>query len=250
MLTQNTLSVLKELKLIGMLRALESQMDNPDVRELSFEERLAMLVDSELTTRDNKKLQARIKAAKLPFNALIENVDAKTNRGITRSELASLATGDWLLRKQNIIVTGATGVGKSYLACALAHKACRDGFTAQFIRTSHLFQDLAVARVDGRYTNLLASYARKDLLIIDDFGLVPLSAEQRQDLLEIVEDRYSNSSTLITSQFHHEHWHSIIGDPTIADAILDRVVHNSYKLCLKGESRRKPPKGEELQLVG
>lgn len=233
-----------------MRRALEAQMQTPDAQELCFEERIGLLVDSELTSRDDRKLQARIKAAKLPQNAFIENIDAKAHRGITRAELVSLSSGDWLQRKQNIIITGATGVGKTYLACALAHKACRDGYTVQFIRTSHLFQELAVARIDGRYTNLLASFSRKDLLIIDDFGLFPLSQEQRQDLLEIVEDRYSVSSTLITSQFKHEHWHEIIGDPTIADATLDRVVHNSYKLALKGESRRKPPKGDELQLVG
>jgi len=224
-------------------------MQLPDSKELSFEERLGLLIDSELTTRDNKKLQSRIKAARLPQNAVIENVDAKAHRGISRAELVSLATGEWLQRKQNVIITGATGVGKTHLACALGHKACRDGFNVQFIRTAHLFQELAVARVDGRYTNLLAGLARKDLLIIDDFGLFPLSAEQRQDLLEVIEDRYNISSTLITSQFKHEHWHEIIGDPTIADAILDRVVHNSYKLALKGESRRKPSKGEELQLV-
>jgi DNA replication protein DnaC len=250
MLLEPTINGLKSLKLFGMLRALETQLENPDSRDLSFEERIGLLIDSEVTSRDDRKLQCRLKQAKFPQMVMLENIDSKGNRGVSKAELAVLANCDWVLRKQNVLLTGPTGVGKSYLACALAHKACREGFSAFFIRTSHLFQELAIARADGRYAAVLSSYARKEVLIIDDFGLFPLSEEQRQDLLEILDDRYQKSSTIITSQFLHEHWHQIIGDPTIADAILDRVVHNSYKLQLKGESRRKPQKGESLQLVG
>lgn len=186
MLMQPTIDGLRTLKLHGMVRALESQLQTPESKDLCFEERLGLLVDSELTSRDNRKLQARIKSAKFAQNAMIEDVDAKSNRGLSKSELASLATSDWILRKQNLIISGPTGVGKSFLACALGHKACRDGFTAQFIRTSMLFQELAMAKADGRYKNLLAAFAAKDVLVIDDFGLFPLSFDQRQDLLEVV----------------------------------------------------------------
>ncbi len=249
MLMQPTIDGLKTLKLFGMIQALESQMENPDAKSLCFEERLGFMVDTELTSRENKRLQSRLRLAKLAEKASLEEIDLRGNRGIDRAELASLSTSDWIRRHQNIIIHGATGVGKSYLACALAQKSCRDGFTVHFDRASRLFQELAIARADGRYSKCLATIARKNVLVIDDFALFPLNPEQRQDLLEIIEDRYSHSSTIITTQLPIEHWHEIIGDPTIADAILDRVVHNSHKLHLKGESKRKD-KAKSLELVG
>lgn len=246
MLIQPTIDALKALKLFGMLEALEAQMSSPDASALSFEERFGMLVDTEIASRENRRLHARLKIAKLTHAALIEDFDSKGGRGIDRAEFAALATSDWARRHQNIIIEGKTGVGKSFLACALAQKACRDGFTVYFDRASRLFQELAIARADGRYIKVLAALARKDVLVIDDFGLFGLSEEQRQDLLEIAEDRYSRGSLIVTSQLAPEHWHEVIGEPTVADAILDRVVHKAHKLKLKGPSRRKDP---ELQPV-
>jgi DNA replication protein DnaC len=248
MLIEPTIDGLKTLKLFGMLKALESQMTTPDATALSFEERLGMLVDTELTSRDNRRVQTRLKLAKLAHTGSIEDFDTK-GRGIDRAELASLATSDWARRNQNIIIDGKTGVGKSFLACALAQKACRDGFTVHFERTSRLFQELAIAKADGRYPKLLANLANKDVLVIDDFGLFALTDEQRQDLLEIVEDRYTRRSTIITCQTPVDFWHDVIGEPTIADAILDRVVHNAHKLHLTGPSKRRD-KGNEMQLAG
>jgi DNA replication protein DnaC len=246
MLIQPTIDGLKTLKLFGMLKALESQMDLPDVAALCFEERLGMLIDTELTTRANRQTQMRLKLAKLAHSATMEELEP--SRGIDRAALASLATCEWLRRKQNIIVNGATGVGKSFLACALANKACREGFSVHFDRASRLFECLAISRADGRYGKVMATIAAKNLLVIDDFGLFKLTEEQRQDLLEVIEDRYSRGSVIITSQIPVEHWHEIVGDPTIADAILDRVVHNAHKLHLKGESKRRE-KAEEMQLI-
>lgn len=231
-----------------MVQALESQMQVPDHKDLSFEDRIGMIVDSELIARDNKKMNTRLKAAMLPQSAAIENVEVKGGRGIDKSTLAALATSDWVRLHQNIIINGATGAGKSYLACAIAHKACRDGFTVRFARVNRLLEELVIAKADGTYNDLLASLKDKHILVLDDFGLAPLTAENRRDLVEILEDRYDKSSTIVTTQLPVEHWHQIIGDPTIADAILDRVVHNAHKILLKGESRRKT-KAKDLQLV-
>lgn len=236
------------LKLFGMVQALESQMQVPDHKELSFEDRLGLIVDMEVTVRANNKVKSRLKTAKLAQSAVIEDLEVKSGRGIDKSTLASLATSDWVRLHHNVIISGATGVGKSYLACALAHKACRDGFTAVYERLSRLLEDLVIAKVDGRYNGVLSGIKSKNVLVLDDFGLAPLTAENRRDLLEILEDRYDKGSTVITSQLPVEHWHEMIGDPTIADAILDRVVHNSHKIHLKGESRRKT-KAKDLQLV-
>jgi DNA replication protein DnaC len=236
------------LKLHGMVQALEAQIQVPDHKELSFEDRLGIIVDTEVTYRENKKMKTRLKTAKLAQSAAIEDIEVKGGRGIDKSTLASLATSDWVRLNQNVIVNGATGVGKSYLACALAHKACRDGFTAQYERVGRLLEDLVLAKADGTYNERLGKMKEKNVLILDDFGLAPLTAENRRDLLEVLEDRYDKSSTIITSQLPVEHWHEVIGDPTIADAILDRVVHNSHKIHLKGESRRKT-KAKDLQLV-
>jgi DNA replication protein DnaC len=236
------------MKLFGMVQALESQIQVPDHKDLPFEDRFGIIVDTEVTFRENKKMKSRLKTAKLAQSAAIEDLDVKAGRGLDKSTLTTLATSDWVRLNQNVIISGATGVGKSYLACALTHKACRDGFTGQYERLGRLLEDLVLAKVDGRYNKLLRALKDKNVLVLDDFGLAPLTAENRRDLLEIFEDRYEKSSTVITSQLPVEHWHEMIGDPTIADAILDRVVHNSYKIHLKGESRRKT-KTKDLQLA-
>lgn len=240
MLIHPTLDNMRALKLFAMVQALETQIGMKDVEEMDFTERLGLLVDAELIARENKRLQSRLKNAKLRLSACIEDLDVKAARGLDRSVVAALATSDWLKQRRNVTVTGPTGAGKTYVACALAQKACRDGYTVFYDRAPRLFQDLDLAKADGRYHKIMTGLAKKDLLVIDDFALAPLIDEQRRDLLEIVEERYDRRSTLIASQVPREHWHDIIGDPTIADAILDRIIHNSYNLCLKGETRRKP----------
>ena len=228
-----------------MARALETQMELKEVRELSFEERLAMLVDAEILDKDNKRTSSRLKGAKLRLSACIEDLKIKASRGLDRATITALASCDWIRNRQHIFITGPTGGGKTYLACALAHSACRHGFTAIYHRASSLFDDLVIAKADGRYKRVLLSIESKRLLILDDFGLEKLSAENRRDMLEIVEQRYNRSSIIITSQFATEHWHDIIGDPTLADAILDRVTHNGQELKLKGKSMRDPKNSEQ-----
>lgn len=242
MLNHPTLEKLTELKLFGMLAALREQMNMPDCGLLGFEERLGLLVDREATDRENRRLAARLKRAKLRQTATIEDIDYRHPRGLDKSVMLSLAGCQWLQKHNNCIITGPTGAGKSYIACALAHKACREGFSVLYLRLPRMLQDLATARGDGRYPRLLNTYARTDLLVLDDWGLAPLTDEQRKDLFEILEDRYDLRSTLVTSQLPIQKWHHIIGDLTLADGILDRLVHNAYKLTLKGESMRKKHK--------
>jgi len=248
MLTHPTLQTLKMMKLYGMAKALETQMESTDYEPLPFLERLGFLVDTEQIHRDNRSLQSRLRKAKLRHTACLEDLDMRSARGLDKSLLASLATSKWVHSHQNILIIGPTGVGKSYLACALAQKACRDGFTAIYDRAPRLFQELAIAKADGSYVKMLTALSRKDILVIDDFAMHPLTDEQRRDLLEIVEDRYEKRSTIITSQVPVDHWHEVIADPTFADAILDRLVHSAYKLNLTGESMRKrknkPEEGE------
>lgn len=244
MLIHPTIDNMKALNLFGMARALETQMELKETRELSFEERLGLLIDAEMVARDNKCLEARLRHAKLRLSACVEDLEVRASRGLDRSVITALANSDWLSAKQNILITGSTGVGKTYLACALANKACRNGFSALYFRASMLFEDLSIAKADGRYKRVLASISKRDLIVIDDFALAPLTAEQARDLLEIIDQRYDVHSTIISSQFDPEHWHDLIGDPTIADAILDRLVHNSHKLKLKGKSMRDPNNSE------
>ena len=244
MLIHPTIDNMKTLKLFAMVRTLETQMEIKDIEEMNFTDRLGLLVDAELIARENKRLQSRLSTAKLRLSACIEDLDIKANRGLDRTVIASLATSEWLKRHQNIIITGLCGAGKTYVACALAQRACRDGYTVIYERAPKLFQDLALAKADGRYHKIMTNLAKKDLIIIDDFALAPLTDEQRRDLLEIVEERYDRRSTMMVSQVPTNYWHDIIGDPTIADAILDRLIHNAHKLALKGKTRRKPPDEE------
>jgi DNA replication protein DnaC len=239
MLTHPTLDKLHALKLTGMTAALSEQLQMPDIEELSFDERLGLLVDRELTARDNRRLTSRLRRARLKHPAALEDIDYRQPRGLDRSLMQALASCRWVKEHLNILITGPTGVGKTWLACALAHKACREGHTALYLRLPRLLQELAIAKGDGRYPRLLGTLAKTEVLILDDWGLVQPSAEQRRDLLEILEDRHGIRSTLATSQLPIDKWHDFIGDPTLADAILDRLVHNAYKITLKGASMRK-----------
>jgi DNA replication protein DnaC len=239
MLNHPTLDKLHELRFTGMAKALTEQMALPDIDELSFEERLGLLVDREMTEREDRRLTTRLRQAKLKQNACIEDIDFKQPRGLDKSLILDLAQCQWIKKHLNLLITGPTGVGKTWVACALAQKACREGFTSLYLRLPRLLQELPIAKGDGTYTRLMNRLAKVDVLILDDWGLSKLIAEQRRDLLEILEDRHDNRSTIVTSQLPLDQWHHIIGDPTLADAILDRLVHNAYKINLKGESMRK-----------
>ena len=239
MLSHPTLEKLQALRLTGMAKALEEQLQMSGLEELSFVERLGLLVDREMTERENRRLKDRLAKARLRQAAAVEDVDLRTPRGLDRSQFLALCSCQWVREHLNVLITGPTGAGKSFLACALAQKACREGFTALYHRLPRLLSELATAKADGRYPKLLSSLARADVLVLDDWCLHPLSDSHRRDLLEILEDRYGSRSTVVTSQLPVETWHEAIGDATLADAVLDRLVHNAYKLGLKGESRRK-----------
>jgi len=243
MLNQPTLEKLETLRLHGMAEAFRTQSD-PAQRDglvgLSFEERFALLVDQEWIWRQNRALARRLTQAKFRYRASIEDIDFRAPRGLDRSLLRSLTQNSaWVAEHQNIFLLGPCGVGKSWLACALAEKACRDGFSAFFIRTPKLFRDLALARADGSLGAKLARLARIEVLVVDDWAHAPLAESERRDFLEICEDRYQTRATILTSQLPVAKWHEQIGDPTLADSILDRLVHNAHRLELHGESMRK-----------
>jgi DNA replication protein DnaC len=222
-----------------MAEALKEQWSQPAVSDLSFEERFGMLVDAQHLFKENKRMKRLLESAKLKLPASMEDIDYRTPRGLDKSVMLSLGTCEWIERHQNVIVIGPTGSGKTFLSCALAHKACRKGLSAFYMRTPKLSYALAIARADGSYTRTLMRLAKARVLILDDFGLSPLTDPERRDLLEVIEDRHGTVSTIIASQLPVDHWHEMIGDPTIADAILDRVVHNAHRIHLKGESMRK-----------
>ncbi len=240
MMNEPILDKLYDMRLGAMAAAWQEQRADPQIAELSFDERFGLLVDIEHMARDNRRLKRRLKEAQLRLpGACIEDVGASAARGLTKATVLQLATCAWVDQHRNALITGMTGVGKSYIACALAHCACRRGLRALYRRQPRLFDELALARVDGTYAKLLRKLERADVLVLDDFGLGELTAPQRHDLLEVLEDRYGRRSTIVTSQLPLAKWHEWIGDPTVADAILDRLVHNAYKIKLKGPSRRK-----------
>jgi len=230
---------LQILRVTSKYQALIDQRQVPDLAALTFEERFGLLVDRECTERDNRRLTTRLRQAKLRQTACIEDIDYRHPRGLDKSLMARLATCQWVRERHNVLITGPTGIGKTWLGCALGHQACRDGLTALYLRLPRFLQELPIAKGDGRYGKLLTTLAKTDVLILDDWGLAPFSDENRRDLLEIVEDRHDRRATIITSQLPVEHWHDALGDPTLADAILDRLVHNAYKIALHGESMRK-----------
>lgn len=239
MLSQPLLDQLSALRLSGFRRALEEQYQNPHYAELSFEERLGLLVDVETTRRKNSRFQRRLKAARFPLQATIQDLDLSPTRGLKRAHVLELAQADWVCRHLNILVLGATGAGKTYLSCALGRAACEAEFNVRYWRTSRLLQSLALAQADGSYPQLLRSLARIHLLILDDWLRDPLSRSQAKDLLEVIDDRYGRSATLVVTQVPVSSWHERIPDPTLSDAVLDRLIHNAYRLELLGDSMRK-----------
>ena len=230
---------LRGLGLTAMADAFLDLRNQPAADNLSREDWLGLLIEREVTARDNKRLGRRLNVARLRQNAVVEDADLRTPRGLDRALFQTLTTCGWIRDSQHLLIGGPTGVGKSWLACALGHKACRDGFSVLYRRAPRLFADLATARGEGRLTRLMRNLERTRLLIIDDWGPEPLNAEQRRDLLEIVDDREGKGSLLMTSQVPIGRWHEIIGDPTLGDAILDRVIHRAHRIELKGESLRK-----------
>jgi len=239
MLIEQTIEKLYAMKLNGMADAFKDQLQQPNLTELSFEERFALLIDRQWTWREDRRMKRLLSNAKLKINGCVEDIDFKTPRGIDRSVILRLANCDWIRDAQNIIITGPTGVGKTYLTCALANRACRMGFSSFYSRIPKLFQELAIARGDGSYPKTMKKLAKAKVLVLDDLGLAPMTAPERRDLLEVIEDRHALSSTIVATQLPIESWHDNIGDQTIADAILDRLIHNAHKINLKGESMRK-----------
>jgi DNA replication protein DnaC len=239
MLNHPTQDLMQRLGFEGMVKGFKDLQNDPESQALDHQEWLGLLLDYEATSRHQKRFERRLRAAKLRQAASVEDINYRASRGLDRALFQKLATNDWIRKQRNLLITGPCGVGKSYLACALGQKACRDDISVVYHRVPRLFQALALARGDGRYARVLRAIAKIRLLILDDWGPEPLNADQRRDLLEIVEDRYDAGSILITSQLPLENWHEIIGDPTIADAILDRVVHNAHRIELRGESLRK-----------
>jgi len=239
MLRNPTLETLRALKLTGMAEAFEQQLAQPHLHELSFEDRLALLVEREHLARDDRRRTRLLKAATLRLNACLEDLDYRPSRGLQRARMAALGTCDWVRGHHNLCLTGPTGCGKTYIACALGNQACRQGLSVRYLRLPRLLEQLRIAHGDGSYARLMGQLAKADLLILDDWGLVKLTAAQRNDLLEVIEERHGLRATLIASQLPVEHWHDTIGEATVADAILDRLLHNAHRIALSGESMRK-----------
>jgi DNA replication protein DnaC len=246
MLKEPTIEKLQALRLDAMASAWSEQQKNPEVVKLGFDERFGLLVDAEWLARENKRLERALKEAKLRLTqACVEEIDYSARRELDKGVVRQLASCRWVHEHQNVIVSGATGVGKTYIVCALAQQACRRGYRAIYRRASRLFDELVLARADGSYARLLARLARVDVLVVDDWGIAPARDQERHDLLEILEDRYGSRSTIFASQLPVSKWHEYLGEPTVADAILDRLVHNAHKLVLKGPSRRKEDSSEK-----
>ena len=239
MLIEQTFHQLSEMRMHGFAKALQEQTDKEDFHKLAFDERVSLLVDREYRDREDRKLTRRLQQARLREHACFEDIDYRHARGLDKALMRRLSSCTWLKKKQNVIITGPTGVGKTYISCALADKACREGLSAIYRRMPRLLQELLVARADGSYTKLLARLAKMDLLVVDDWGITPMSEQERRDILEVFEDRHGNRSTILASQLPIGKWHKYIGDPTIADAILDRLVHNAHAINLSGGSIRK-----------
>jgi len=240
MMTQPTIDKLRGLKLFALADALQRQLGSSQYAALSFEERLGLLVDTECTAREQRALARRLRSARLRYPASIENIDFETPRGLNRQVILSLGTGAWIQARENVALTGPAGIGKSYLASACVESACRHGFTAIYLRTPRVLHDLAVSRADGSYSRLLARLAKVDLLALDDWLLAPLTDAERRDLLEVIEDRSERGSTLVAGQLAIDGWHQAIGEPTLADAICDRLLHHAHRIELKGPSMRDP----------
>jgi len=240
MLNQPTLDSLNRLKLFGMAAALTEQSTQSAALSLAFEERFGLLVEREVVHRENRRLTRLLQVAALKERACLEDLDFRTRRGIDRSQVASLTSCDWIRAGQNLIIHGATGCGKTFLGCAFAHQACRQGLSALYLRAPRLFEELRLCHADGSFRKRLAAIAKVDLVVIDDFAISPLGPRDRNDLLELLDDRVGGRATLITSQLPLDHWHEYIGDPTLADAILDRLIHNAHKIHIEvKESMRK-----------
>ena len=246
MLNQPTVEKLHALRLVGMAEAFRAQAEQPDLTQLSFEERFALLVDQQWNWRQNRALERRLAQAKLRHRGCVEDIDFRSPRGLDRALVRALAQDSaWVRQHQNLFLIGPTGIGKSFLACALAEKACRDGFTAWYTRAAQLFRDLALARADGSVRRLFTRLAKVEVLLVDDWAMAPLADVERRDFLEICEDRYQMRSTILTSQLPVAQWHAQIGDPTLADSILDRLVHHAHRIEMQGESMRKKRGGKE-----
>ena len=238
MLNQATLEKMHDMKMHAMAEAFDQQLGSSQYAELSFEERTGLLIDTEWTSRQQRKLVRRLKSARLRYQTCLEDVDFKTPRGLDKQVVLSLGTCRWIHEHHNLLVTGPTGTGKTFLTCAFGERACRSGFTTYYVRAPRLLHDLAVARGDGSYGRLLAKLAKINLIAIDDWLVAPLTEQQRHDLFEIIEDRYERAATLIATQLPVTSWHEAIGDPTLADAICDRLIHRAHRIELKGRSMR------------
>lgn len=246
MLTHPLFESLKALRCQGMYEALQEQMAQEDIHQFSFEERLSLLIERECITRENRRLSVLLRQAKLKERACLEDLDYAQDRGLSKAVIKQLADCLWISRKQNLLITGPTGTGKTWLACALAHSACRQGFSARYFRMPRLFQTLDLAKGDGSYPKLLLGLQKTQVIILDDWGLATMTEAQRRDLLEIMDDRHNQSSTIVTSQLPVKHWHDAIGEATLGDAILDRLIHNAHRIEIKGDESMRKKQAKQL----